>query len=70
MRKDFKENLLNILNGVSTGVVIALVPGALVNELMKNNRTLLVWCTEYFDNDIVDGQLASCICGIVRVIFA
>lgn len=36
MRKDFKENLLNILNGVSTGVVIALVPGALVNELMKN----------------------------------
>ncbi len=36
MRKDFKENLLNILNGVSTGVVIALVPGALVNELMKS----------------------------------
>ena len=36
MRKDFKENLLNILNGVSTGVVIALVHGALVNELMKN----------------------------------
>lgn len=36
MRKDFKENLLNILNGVSTGVVIAFVPGALVNELMKN----------------------------------
>ncbi|MBW7987685.1 PTS transporter subunit IIC [Lactobacillus helveticus] len=36
MRKDFKENLLNILNGVSTGVVIVLVPGALVNELMKN----------------------------------
>ncbi|NRO04964.1 hypothetical protein IMAU10031_01846 [Lactobacillus helveticus] len=24
MRKDFKENLLNILNGVSTGVVIGL----------------------------------------------
>lgn len=36
MRKDFKENLLNILNGVSTGVVIALVPGALANELMKS----------------------------------
>lgn len=35
MRKDFKENLLNILNGVSSGVVIALVPGALINELMK-----------------------------------
>lgn len=35
MRRDFKENLLNILNGVSSGVVIALVPGALINELMK-----------------------------------
>lgn len=35
MRKDFKENLLNILNGVSSGVVIELVPGALINELMK-----------------------------------
>ncbi|WP_242509827.1 PTS sugar transporter subunit IIC [Lactobacillus kitasatonis] len=35
MRKDFKENLLNILNGVSSGVVITLVPGALINELMK-----------------------------------
>ena len=32
MRKDFKENLLNILNGVSSGVVIALVPGALIDE--------------------------------------
>lgn len=35
MRRDFKKNLLKILNGVSTGVVIALVPGALINELMK-----------------------------------
>ena len=35
MRRDFKENLLNILNSVSSGVVIALVPGALINELMK-----------------------------------
>lgn len=35
MRKDFKENILKILSGVSTGVVIALVPGALINELMK-----------------------------------
>lgn len=35
MRRDFKENLLNILNGVSSGVVIALVPGAMINELMK-----------------------------------
>lgn len=36
MQKDFKENVLKILNGVSTGIVIALVPGALVNELMKS----------------------------------
>lgn len=35
MRKDFRENILKILSGVSTGVVIALVPGALINELMK-----------------------------------
>ena len=35
MRRDFKEKLLNILNGVSSGAVIALVPGALINELMK-----------------------------------
>lgn len=35
MRRDFKENLLNILNGVISGVVIELVPGALINELMK-----------------------------------
>lgn len=35
MRKDFKDTTFKILNGVSTGVVIALVPGALINELMK-----------------------------------
>lgn len=36
MAKSYKDNLLNILNGVSTGVVIALIPGALINELMKS----------------------------------
>nr|WP_230624725.1 hypothetical protein [Lactobacillus helveticus] len=51
---------MNILNGVSTGVVIASVPGALVNELMKNIAHS--W-SGALDNDIVDGQLASCICG-------
>lgn len=35
MRRDFKEKLLNILNGVSSGIVIALVPCAMINELMK-----------------------------------
>ena len=36
MKGNFKENILNILSGVSSGVVIALVPGALVNEIMKS----------------------------------
>ncbi|MGN1272887.1 MAG: PTS transporter subunit IIC [Lactobacillus sp.] len=36
MKKEFKENIFHILNGVSSGVVIALVPGALINELMKS----------------------------------
>lgn len=36
MQKDLKDTTFKILNGVSTGVVIALVPGALINELMKD----------------------------------
>lgn len=33
--KTVKEIVLNTLNGLSTGIVVALIPGALVNQLVK-----------------------------------
>ncbi len=70
MRKDFKENLLNILNGVSTGVVIALVPGALVNELMKNIAHSWSGAQNILIMTSLMGSLLAVFAGIVRVIFA
>ncbi|EEW67502.1 hypothetical protein HMPREF0518_1548 [Lactobacillus helveticus DSM 20075 = CGMCC 1.1877] len=70
MRKDFKENLLNILNGVSTGVVIALVPGALVNELMKNIAHSWSGAQNILTMTSLMGSLLAVFAGIVRVIFA
>ena len=65
MRKDFKENILKILSGVSTGVVIALVPGALINE---GDSRFLARCAKCIDDDHVDAKLVGCLCGTVRVI--
>ena len=65
MRKDFKENLLNILNGVSSGVVIALVPGTLIDE---RDVQLLVRCARNTDDDDADAKLTGLIRRAVRVI--
>ncbi|AXX64709.1 PTS sugar transporter subunit IIC [Bombilactobacillus bombi] len=35
MQKNGKEILMNTLNGLSTGIIVALVPGALLNNLIK-----------------------------------
>ena len=65
MRKDFKENLLNILNGVSSGVVIALVPGTLIDE---RDVQLLVRCARNTDDDDADAKLTGRVCRSVCVI--
>lgn len=66
MRKDFKENLLNILNGVSSGVVIALVPGAqeilTMMTLIQNLLTVFAGlCVSYLlkFNLIQSGSVAA-----------
>ncbi|KRL31609.1 hypothetical protein FC11_GL000357 [Lactobacillus helveticus DSM 20075 = CGMCC 1.1877] len=55
---------------MSTGVVIALVPGALVNELMKNIAHSWSGAQNILTMTSLMGSLLAVFAGIVRVIFA
>ena len=35
MKQDVKTVTMNILNGLSVGIIVALVPGAILNALVK-----------------------------------